>query len=318
MIIGLVVGQNSSERESYSSFINSWKKELLLLNSNLDIRVYPDEISDPKDIDLLLVQKYPLGILNQFVNARAIIVLAAGIDHLLRDISLPQLPIVRIVDKNMARDLAQYAVGHVLNIIKRTEHWQQNQAKKNWAKEYPFNYANKTVGIMGLGQIGLKIVDALKALDINVVGWSKSPKNISRMTCYHGNFEIKSFLNVTDILICVLPLTKETENIIDDKLLRELKSGVYVINIGRGMHVVDEDLLEALDANILAGAVLDVFRQEPLPSTHPFWEHSKMKLTPHIASISNPITAAPQVYENICRLQENRDLINLVDIIKGY
>lgn len=318
MKILFIAGQNPEEWQRYAEFVRNWTNSLLALDSSLDISVYPDSRVQAAEIELALVWKHPYGIFKEFPRLRAIQVMAAGVDHLLGDPDLPDVPVARIIDPDMAKDLAQYAATYVLNIIKRVDHWSEMQKKRQWAKIPPFNFSQKTVGIMGLGVMGYKTAVILRSLELNVVGWSRSPKAISGIQCFSGLPELEQFLCQTDVLICMLPLTRSTCNILDIKLFRLLKFGAYLINLGRGEHLVENDLLLALQEGSLSGATLDVFRIEPLPAEHLFWGHPQIRVTPHIASMSNPVTAVQQVIANIRRITNNQAFENSIDRKQGY
>jgi glyoxylate/hydroxypyruvate reductase A len=316
--IAMVVGRDDEDKKRHEWFIRDWQKALLALDSTIDIRVWP-EVGNIDDIDFLLVWNHPIGSLKHFPRVKAIVSLAAGVDHLLVDPELANhIPIIRVVDPFMAKDLVQYVVACVLNYIKRIEHWAAKQNEKTWNKVPPFTFADKTIGIMGLGFLGNKAVHILKQLGLNVIGWSKSAKSLAEVKCFVGEAQFKEFLSETDILICMLPLTKETKNILNQETFSHLHKGAYLINVGRGEQLVEEDLLAALASGQLSGAALDVFRQEPLPRDHPFWTHPKIRITPHIASVTNPRTAAMQILDNYQRLHSGKNLINLIDINKGY
>ena len=182
----------------------------------------------------------------------------------------------------------------------------------------PFNFLDKTVGIMGLGFLGTHTAKTLHSLGVKVIGWSQSPKQLSEIRYFAGAGEFKDFLAQTDILVCMLPLTPNTQNILNLNNFNCLPKGAYLINIGRGEHLVENDLLAALDSGQLTGACLDVFRQEPLPPEHPFWLHPRIRVTPHIASVTNPATALPQILENYRRMRAGEPLLNCVDVQKGY
>lgn len=318
MAIAILVGRNEEETKAYEWFIHDWKKALLALDPNLDIRIWP-EVHYPAEIDYLLVWNHPIGVLNQFPQAKAIASLAAGVDHVLRDTHLnPSIPLVRVVDPFMANDIVQYVTAYVLQYIKRIPHWALKQKQKQWSKEPPFSFADKTIGIMGLGHLGSKAANILQQLGLNVVGWSNSPKILSGVKHFTGQAHFKDFLSQTHILICMLPLTNETRHILNKKTFSHLPLGSYLINVGRGDHLLEEDLLHALSSGQLEGACLDVFHQEPLPLAHPFWSHPQIQITPHIASVTNAVTAAPQILENYQRLLSGKTLLNSVDWVKGY
>lgn len=318
MQILFIAGQNDEERLRYSDFVSRWLAAFNNYAPELRISVYPDDDFNPDDIEIVLIWKHPYGLLNKFKNLKAIQVMAAGVDHALGDKKLPNVPIARIIDSDMAKDLAQYAAAYVLKIIKRLDHWQQMQEQHQWAKNPPFNFSQLTIGVMGLGAMGQATATMLANLDLQVIGWSRSCKNIERIDCYVGDGELDSFLTRTDILVCMLPLTEATRNILNLQLFRRLKPNAYVMNLGRGEHLIEEDLLFALGNGILSSAILDVFRIEPLPAEHPFWSHPLITVTPHIASMSNPDTAIAQVVTNIRNVMNSQSLINVVDRRLGY
>lgn len=318
MSIAILCGKNLAENKSYEWQINSYKQELLALDPSLNIELWPN-ISDYNKIECALVWRHCEGELLKFPNLKAIFSLGAGVDFILNDPGLPKnIPITRIVDPAMARDITNYAVTAIFNQICRTQHWHQLQKQKKWGKTPPFNFSEKIVGIMGIGFLGSHLARALSHLEIKTVGWSHSPKQITGVHCFAGQDELHHFLRITDILVCLLPYTPRTENIINKETIAQLRPNAYVINIARGGLLVDEDLITALDNGQLSGANLDVFRQEPLNPDHPFWTHPKITVTPHIAAVTNPATVAEQVLDNYHRLMRGKELINLVDITRGY
>ncbi|WP_172622729.1 2-hydroxyacid dehydrogenase [Aquicella siphonis] len=318
MAILILVGRHDSERHSMQWFSQAWKQALLDLDPALDIRIWPDA-GNHSEIELILVWNHPPGLLKQFHHAKAIYSLAAGVDHIFVDPDIDsRLPIVRIVDSYMANDIVQYVAAYVLQYIKRVQHWADKQKNSVWYKQPPFTFADKAIGIMGLGHLGGKAASILQQMGLTVNGWSQSPKQLPGVNQFAGDAQFHEFLSHTDILICMLPLTAKTENILNRNTFSYLRNGAYLINVGRGQHLVEEDLLSALSSGQLSGACLDVFRQEPLPQNHPFWSHPDIRVTPHIASVTNPVTAAPQLYENYRRLMAGLPLFNRVDLQKGY
>lgn len=318
MAIAIIVGRNDQEIKEYDWFIKSWRNELLDLDSTLDIRVLPD-LGDAKEIDAVFVWQPPLGIFKKFPQLKLIVSLAAGVDHVINDPDLPKhIPLVRVMDPYMANDIVQYVQVCVLNYVKRMPIWAEKQKEKVWFKKPPFNYSDKTIGIMGLGYLGEKAARALIHVGLNVIGWRYSNIKIPDIKTYSGNAEFSEFLSQSDILVCMLPLTTSTKNILNEKTFSQLPKGAYLINLGRGEHLVEEDLLKALSSDQLVGACLDVFRMEPLPQDHPFWTHPKIVVTPHIASVTNPKTAVKQVYENYQNMKMGKKLSHAVNLEKGY
>jgi glyoxylate/hydroxypyruvate reductase len=318
MAIAILVGRDEEDKKRHEWFIRDWQQSLLALDASLDIRLWP-HVGDVNDIELILLWRHPMGTLTQFPQLKAMISLAAGVDHVLSDLKRnPQVPLARVVDPYMANDIVQYVTAYALNYVKRVDHWAEKQKQKTWFKEPPFTFSDQTIGIMGLGFLGSQAAHIFQQMGLNVIGWSNSPKKLTGVQSFYGKEAFFPFLSKTHLLICMLPLTNETRNILDERAFAHLCRGAYLINVGRGDHVVEEDLLKALDTGQLSGACLDVFRHEPLPPHHPFWEHALIRVTPHIASVTNPVTAAPQVLENYRRALVGQPLLHQVSLSKGY
>ena len=175
-----------------------------------------------------------------------------------------------------------------------------------------------TVGIMGLGQLGAYTAERLAQIGFNVVGWSRSQKQLAGVETYAGNAQLPEFLRRANILVCLLPLTEQTRDILNRDFFEQLPRQAYLINVARGEHLVEADLLTAIDTGQIRGACLDVFRQEPLPPDHPFWRHPQIRVTPHCSSITNPASVAPQIVENYRRSQAGQPLLNQVSRSRGY
>ena len=318
MAIALIIGKNEQERKNLNSYIKEWQQALLAQEPNLDLRTYPD-IGDANEIEYILVVSAQPEIFKEFPHAKVIFALAAGVDDILTNSSWnSSIRLVRINDPFMAQDICQYAVTYVLHNIKRVHHWQNLQKQHVWGKEVPYPFPNKVIGVMGLGYLGEKVASSLTYLGFPVNGWSRSPKEINNVTVYKGKAEFDTFLQHTDILICLLPLTNKTRHILNQDSINQLPKGAYIINMGRGDHLVEKDLLAALDSGQLSGATLDVFPEEPLPANHVLWDHPKIIITPHIASVTHPATAAVTVIENLRRVQNGEPPAGEVDFTRGY
>lgn len=298
--------------------LRPWVDSLKKLDPKLDVRVYPNE-GNISDIEFILCWKHPHGILKKYPNLKCISSLGAGVDSLLNDPDLPlNIPIVRIVDPELAMAMSEFVIGIVLNYIRALTHYTKEQDQKSW-KPRSFKIAkNISIGIMGLGVLGQDLGTKLYQLGFNVNGWAVSPKNIEGIKVYNGDKELEAFLSTSEILICLLPLTDKTSGILNKSNLKKLPDGAYLINVARGEHVVDDDLIEMIDKEKLSGACLDVFRTEPLPEDHPFWTHPNIMITPHIASLTNPKSVAPQIIENYRRVKSGQTLLNQVSIESGY
>lgn len=288
-----------------------------------DLRVYPDDIGDPADVLYALVWKPEPGVVATFPNLRAILSLGAGVDPVLKDPDLPDVPLVRVADPDMTMRMSEYVVLHVLMHHRQQRHLDALQAQASWDPLAQWPASAVRVGVMGLGVLGADAAGKLRMMGFQVAGWSRSRKQIEGIDCYAGESELGSFLGRTDILVSLLPLTAETRGLIDRKLIARLAKdgplgGPVVINAGRGEQQVESDLLAALDAGELAGATLDVFQTEPLPPDSPLWRHPKVTVTPHMAADSDPETISRYVLNQIERIEQGLPPDNVVDRTRGY
>ncbi|MBT4487573.1 MAG: glyoxylate/hydroxypyruvate reductase A, partial [Rhodospirillaceae bacterium] len=240
-------------------------------------------------------------------------------DHILADPDLPpDLPIVRMVDDYLAAMMAEYAIYGVLHFHRDMHYYRQEQLASRWSRGWPLYTPDTAVGILGLGAIGGDCAAKLGALGFQVHGWSRGPKTMAGVSCHHGAEGLLEMAAQCRYLVCVLPLTDETRGIINGDLVSAMPRGGYVINIARGGHQVDEDLLAALDSGQLGGVFLDVFNEEPLPSIHPLWLHDKVWMTPHVAGELMPRSCAKSVAANIRRIEAGEPVPDLFDKTRGY
>jgi glyoxylate/hydroxypyruvate reductase A len=296
----------------------AWHAALKRRLPDLDFRVWP-ETGDLRDIDAVMVWNHPPGELKRYPNLRLIVSLGAGVNHILDDPDLPAgVPIARIVDEALTTGMVEYTLAAVLRYHRELDLYEGFQREKQWKKRRTPYIAERRVGVLGLGEIGAACAHAVAALGFPTAGWSRTAKSVQSIETFSGSAGLRSFLARTDILVCVLPLTAETRGIINAELLAALPKGSHVINIARGAHVVDGDLLAAFDSGQIAGATLDVFAPEPLPENHPFWTHPKVLMTPHIASLTNSDTASACIAENLRRLATGQQLLHLVERNRGY
>jgi glyoxylate/hydroxypyruvate reductase A len=229
------------------------------------------------------------------------------------------VPLVRFVDRTLSREMAQYCVLHVLMHYRMQRVFDRAQSEHKWRQALlPKRAEDTRVGILGLGEIGTLTAERLRDLHFAVAGWSRIRREVRGVQSFAGQSELGAFLNRSDILICLLPLTPETRGILNSKLFQQLPEDAFVINAARGGHLVEEDMIVALDAGHLSGATLDVFHTEPLPETSPLWSHPKITVTPHIAAISEPRVAAQYVADRIARFERGEELDNIVDPDRGY
>ncbi|AMN45124.1 2-hydroxyacid dehydrogenase [Rhodoplanes sp. Z2-YC6860] len=265
----------------------------------------------------------PRGLLARIPNLKAVINLGAGADHLLADPDLPDVPIARAAHADLTMRVTEYVVLHVLMHHRRQRLYDGQQRERSWRVHDQPAASEVAVGVMGLGVIGAHAAVALAGLGFKVAGWSRSPKTISGVETFHGPAGLDAFLARTEILVCLLPRTRDTEGILNLALLRKLKrdgaaGGAFLINAGRGALQVDAEILAALDEGTLAGTTLDVFQNEPLRVDSPLWSHPKVTITPHNAGDISPRVFAPHVIAQIERFERGLPLDNRIDRTKGY
>jgi glyoxylate/hydroxypyruvate reductase len=295
-----------------------WHGELTRLMSDIDIRIWP-ELGNPAEIDYALVWRPEPGLLASLTNLRLILSLGAGVDHILRDPNLPgHVPIVRLVDPYLTDAMSEYVLLQVLRLHRQDLDYRAQEQGEIWHELPQKNAGERPVGILGFGEIGQDSARKLAALGFPVAGWGRRERALAGFRIYAGADGLSRLLAHTEILVCLLPLTPKTDGILCARTFAALPRGAGLVNAGRGGHLVEADLIPALDSGRLSAAALDVFREEPLPPGHPFWRHPRILVTPHIAGITNPRTAAPIVLENIRRFEEGRPLLNEVDRTQGY
>ncbi len=295
-----------------------WKKVLEAGFGPVDFRTL-DSLGNKEDIEVVLAWKPPAGLIASFPNVKLIVSLGMGVDHLLADDRLPAgVPIVRIMDDGLVGQMSEYAIYWALRHHREIDRYAASQRARQWKPEDFVDTIDRRIGVMGLGSIGQDTAGKFAALGFPTAGWSRTAKSLPGIETFYGADGLQRFLARTDILIDVLPLTRDTHGLLDAKAFAALPKGAYFINMARGGHVVDDALLAALGSGQISGAALDVFNVEPLPQDHPYWTHPKVHVTPHIAGATNPRTASPGVIENIKRMRAGQALIHTVDPKTGY
>lgn len=296
----------------------SLKNALLEKDPNLDVEIWP-RVENKERVNFAVCWNHPKNVLDSYPNLRAVSSLGAGVNHLLNDECLSEeVPICRLITGSLQDQMAEYILNAITNYRLHIGTYTEQKREGLWKphSSIPKKYA--PVGVMGLGEIGQKAASFLANNGYKVNGWSRSKKDINGVTSYAGRNELDGFLKETKILVNLLPLTEETEGILDLDLFKKLNKPAYLINVGRGDHLVEEDLIYALDTDLLEGACLDVFQTEPLPGNHPFWNRKNIMITPHIAAITPAKEAAEVILENYKRALSGMELRYEVDREKGY
>lgn len=296
-----------------------WETTLRAEIPDLDMRVWPDGVGDPDEIDIVLTWQPPRALLATLPNLKAILSLAAGIEHILRDPELPPgIPIARLIDPGLQTGMVEFVVMEVLRHHRREPEYRAQQLAGRWKLLRQTLSRDRRVGILGLGHLGAACGEMLDRFGFPVSGWSRTEKDLPGIKSYTGEDGLFTLLEHTDILVCLLPLTPDTEDILDATTLGALPRGAVLINAARGKHVVEDDLIEALDSGQLSGATLDVFREEPLPADHPFWSHPDIIVYPHAAAWTLPESAAPVIADNIRRAVAGQTLFGQIEVRRGY
>ena len=294
-----------------------WKALFAEHAPDIEWRAWPD-IGDPRDIKYLAAWTAPDDLHTLLPNLEVVFALSAGVDQL--DLSrLPEaLPVVRLLDPGIGKGMCEYACLAVLSLHRDMLKYRQQQREGRWQAHALVQSSKRRVGVMGLGLQAQQILGSLQPFGFELSGWARSEHRIDGVVCHAGVEQLPGFLSQCDILICVLPLTEQTTGVLNRELFAHLPQGAALVNMGRGRHLVEGDLLEALDSGQLSAAVLDVLQQEPADPAHPFWNHPQILLTPHIAAMTQPASAFPGLLENIRRHERGEKMLGQVDRGQGY
>ena len=282
---------------------------------NVKIQEWP-HCNNLEEIEFVLAWKAPETLWAQLPNLKVVQSYGAGVDAI--DLSLipEHVQVTRIVDTQLAEDMAEYVLTHILAHKLRIKEYLLKQQQGQWKPKRA--YSHQHVGILGMGELGLSVANRLLTNGFKVSGWSRSEKQLDNICHYHGTEQLPAFLENLDVLVCLLPLTTETQGILNLALFERLPNHCLLINVARGKHLNENDLLIALEQDEIAAAVLDVFTEEPLPTAHPFWSHAKITITPHCAALTQLKTVCVQIADNVRAQQANTQLNNLVCKQKGY
>ena len=294
-----------------------WKRLFAEHAPDIEWRAWPD-IGDPRDIRYLAAWQAPDDLETLLPNLEVLFALSAGVDQLDLDQLPASLPVVRLLDPGITQGMCEYASFAVLGLHRDMLRYRQQQLARCWQAHLLQPAAKRRVGVMGLGTQARQILSTLQTFGFALSGWARSEHHIAGVDCFAGSEKLPAFLGQCDIVLCVLPLTEQTRGILDHRLFQHLPKGAALVNMGRGAHLVEADLLEALAGGQLSAAVLDVLQQEPAAADHPFWEHPQIWLTPHIAAMTQPESAFGVLLDNIRRHQRNESMLGEVDRKRCY
>ena len=297
-----------------------WRREMVAAIPGLDFRVWP-ELGEERQIRMAAFDfnLTPPGIFQRMPSLGCIVYLGHGANDFLQRPDLPKdVPVMRLKDPGIIGYMVEYVLLYLLSRRRAQATYQQQRADRRWQVHIPPLPTQVRVAVLGLGSVGERLAEVFTTLGYQVNGWSRRPHQLPGVACYHGRDQLEACLAPCEYVVCVLPETRETRDIIDARTLAYMKRGAYFINVGRGRLVVESDLLAALDSGQLSGAVLDVFRTEPLPPESPLWSHARVEvITPHEAG-GTPHGSLAHIADNYKRLLDGRPLINIADPASGY
>ncbi len=308
--MGLAIIAPTKSKQEIADWIAVFKE----IDPHIELQVYPD-VNQKESVEVVVLWQHPKGILKEFPNLKLICSMGSGVDHIMADYVPDNVPITRIVDPRLTFSMTNYVVMGILNYHRQFLRYVRDKQSKTWDMSNP--EIPITVGVMGVGELGGDVLDKMAGLGIPVIGYGNRLKSDFRHPYFHGG-QLQEFLDAVNVVVCLLPLTPKTEGFLNKDLFRKFKKGSYLINVARGKHLIEADLIPAIESGHLSGALLDVFQEEPLPANHPFWEQEQVTITPHIASITNHKAAAPQIMENYRNLRQNLPLMNQINKEQGY
>lgn len=296
--------------------VENFRETISSQTPDFGVEVFSDSVN-PQAVEIVILWLDVMDCIGYFPNLKLILVCGSGIDRVIKMASLPKnIPLVRVIDLTLQDHVSDYVVMAVLNHTRSWNHYMNLQHRKHW--EFDKYYRTKPmIGIMGLGAMGDAAAKKLLAMDFKVCGWVRGAHARTLSNVYQGRENLDKFAKQCEIIVCMLPLTPETKGILNNSLFNTLPKGAYLINIGRGSHLNEDDLIAALDSDQLSGACLDVFESEPLPDNHPFWTHPKITITPHIAGVLLAEEQAIQAAKLINQFY-NLTLKDVVDYHAGY
>ncbi|MEG9453685.1 MAG: glyoxylate/hydroxypyruvate reductase A [Pantoea piersonii] len=294
-----------------------WQQWLAQHAPDIQLHLWP-EIGDPQEIEVLIAWQPPETLMETFPNLKVLLSVGAGADQFDLAALPPDLPVVRMIEPGLTQGMVEYVTFAVLGLHRDMVRYLRQQREEKWLAHSVNPAATRRVGVMGLGELGQAALRQLASFGFDCAGWSRTPRELDGVECFHGAAQLGAFLARSDILVCLLPLTAETRGLLNRDLFSQLPRGAALVQAGRGAQLIHQDLLDALDSGQLGAAVIDVTDPEPLPPAHPFWRHPAIWLTPHIASQTQNESAVAALLENLRRYQRGEPMIGLIDRTRGY
>ncbi|MFV3131012.1 2-hydroxyacid dehydrogenase [Niveispirillum sp. KHB5.9] len=294
-----------------------WRAAFARQVPEVEFRTWP-EVGDAADIRYLAAWTVTRELMESLPNLEVLFSVGAGVDQLDLTQVPPHVRVVRMLDPGLTESMVEFVCLSVLSLHRDLPHYRQAQGEQRWAPLVPAAATRRRVGVMGLGNLGRASLAALRPLGFQLSGWSRSGAAVEGVRTYAGADAMPAFLGACDILVCLLPLTGETRGILCRKSFALLPRGAAIINVGRGGHLVEDDLIPALEAGQLSAAIIDVLNVEPAPADHPFWRHPRIWLTPHVASRTRDDSSADVLIANIVRHKAGLAMAGEVDRDRGY
>ncbi len=294
-----------------------WVDDLKAALPQAQVRIWAP--GDQAGCDYAVLWAPPPELLASLGNAKAMFLMGAGVDAILKyGDALPDVPIVRVGDAGMGVQMAEYVIHAVLRYFRRFDEYERQCRRGVWAPLPANDKADFSIGVLGTGKLGQRVLEALAPFGFPLHGWSRSERRIDGVTMYAGDAQLDAFLRASRVLVCMLPLTPATSNLLDRAKLAKLPQGAYLINVARGALVAEPDLLTLIRAGHIAGATLDVFRNEPLPAPHPFWDEPRISITPHISALTVRGDSVQQMAHKIAAMERGEAVEDVVDRQRGY
>lgn len=294
-----------------------WQRWLAQHAPDIQLHIWPD-IDDAEQVEVLVAWQPPDDVMVTFPNLKALMSVGAGADQFDLSKLPPDLPVVRMIEPGLTQGMVEYVTFAVLGLHRDMPRYFQQQREQLWQTHRIYTADERRVGVMGLGELGQASLKQLVSLGFNCAGWSRTPREIDGVRCWHGSDQLGEFLAESDILVCLLPLTDNTRGLLNAELFAQLPQGAALVQVGRGPQLNDDHLLAALASGHLSAAVIDVTDPEPLPAGHPFWHHPAIWLTPHIASQTQNDSAIAALLDNLRRYQRGEPMIGVIDRNRGY
>jgi len=294
-----------------------WQRWLAEHAPDIQLHIWP-ETGDPAEVEALVAWQPPADIPALFPRLKLLFSVGAGADQFDFSALPPDLPVIRMIEPGLTQGMVEYVTFAVLGLHRDMPRYLHQQRQQQWQPHQVKPAAQRRVGVMGLGELGQAALQQLVALGFDCAGWSRTPRHVPGVRCWHGAGELADFLAHSEILVCLLPLTDTTQGLLNHTLFTQMPQGAALVQAGRGQQLNHDDLLQALASGQLRAAVIDVTDPEPLPPDHPFWHHPAVWLTPHIASQTQNESAIAALLENLRRYQRGEPLHGLVDRSRGY